>query len=197
MLKRATFLRIDRRPGQSDKGEGGAGTQPGVDYIETEIEIEELIEMMLQDLGLPNLTEKTQQELEILLGFKIKGVARQGPRVLLDRKLTSREAFRRFCAYVEFLKGETGRSEEECANAIYRTQGVLEEALTLLKTVTSPSPKKKEKGCLSSLNRMISASIGSRRRRKPNRTLSFSPCGIFPARWAPRRSISQERSSSG
>ena len=47
---------IGQRPGESDSEQGG--TEPGEELIETEIRLEELIEMMLEDLGLPKLEEK-------------------------------------------------------------------------------------------------------------------------------------------
>ena len=53
----------DGRPGQ-------AGDQPGVDYLETEIDIEELISMMLEDLGLPHLKKKAFTETAIPKGWK-------------------------------------------------------------------------------------------------------------------------------
>ena len=43
-------------PDGSEPGE--AGQEPGEDYIETEIPIEELLELMFEDLGLPKLEEK-------------------------------------------------------------------------------------------------------------------------------------------
>ena len=48
-----------RKPGQ-------AGDQPGIDYLETEIDIDELIEMMMEDLGLPNLQRKEVAQRRIL-----------------------------------------------------------------------------------------------------------------------------------
>src|SRR5512134_3990818 len=37
---------------------GQPGEEPGVDFLETEIQIEELIDIMIRDLGLPNLRKK-------------------------------------------------------------------------------------------------------------------------------------------
>lgn len=48
---------IGKHPGEG-KGEGGAGDQPGVEYYETDLTIEELKEMVFQDLGLPYIEPK-------------------------------------------------------------------------------------------------------------------------------------------
>ena len=60
------------------------------------MEIEELVAMMLEDLGLPNLEKKEARELEVSLGFKINGINRSGPKVLLDARRSSRIPFGRF-----------------------------------------------------------------------------------------------------
>jgi uncharacterized sporulation protein YeaH/YhbH (DUF444 family) len=41
----------------------GAGDEPGIDYYETDISIDELAEMIFEDLGLPNLERKKKPEL--------------------------------------------------------------------------------------------------------------------------------------
>ena len=56
----------DSRPGQvvgktgkdgQGKGDEQAGDRPGVDYYETDVTLEELIEIMFEDLELPNLEQ--------------------------------------------------------------------------------------------------------------------------------------------
>ena len=68
------------------------------------MEIEELVAMMLEDLGLPNLEKKDAAEIEISLGFKIRGIKKSGPRVLMDSRRSSRIPFGRFFVY--FLRRE-------------------------------------------------------------------------------------------
>ena len=67
----------DGRPGQ-------AGDEPGVDFLETEVDIEELIEMMLEDLGLPNLKSKAFAETESPTGWKYESIERTGIIAHLD-----------------------------------------------------------------------------------------------------------------
>ncbi|OGZ57809.1 MAG: hypothetical protein A3F94_01740 [Candidatus Spechtbacteria bacterium RIFCSPLOWO2_12_FULL_38_22] len=125
---------VDRRKAERSSKDGQqAGDEPGEDYIETEIDIEEIIEMMYEDLGLPNLQEKDHAELEVSLGFKIRGTKRSGPQVLLDKNRSSDEAIGRFYAYLEILKAETGRDELTCFSALKETGGDLTAAFELLK----------------------------------------------------------------
>jgi len=123
---------IGRRPGQGNEGGGEPGGDPGEDMIESEIDLEEIIEMMLEDLGLPNLEKKDVAELEVVLGFKIRGIQKSGPKILMDPVRSSKIPFGRFFAFLEILKDETGRDELTCFSALKKADGNLEEALNLL-----------------------------------------------------------------
>lgn len=123
---------IGRNPAPQE-GIGGAGQEPGVDYIETEIEIEEIIEMMLEDLGLPKLEEKNVRQILVELGYKIKGRAKDGPWVLLDKRATAKEGIKRFWIYLRHLQAETGRDEQTCYSALKQSEGNIKDALELLK----------------------------------------------------------------
>src|SRR6266566_4632382 len=58
------------RPGKGKKGD--AGKEVGYDFYEAEITMEELAAMIFEDLGLPNLEQKRQQELQTEdLRFKV------------------------------------------------------------------------------------------------------------------------------
>lgn len=137
---------IGHRPRQGAPGE--PGQEPGEDYIETEVEIEEIIELMLEDLGLPKLEEKEVKELVVELGFKIGGIVRSGSWPMLNRKATSQEGMRRFYSFLEALKAETGLDELICFNALKQANGFLEKAIEILKqnqvtlkeSVISPFP---------------------------------------------------------
>lgn len=124
---------IGKRPGGNGQP-GKPGSEAGVDYIETEIDIEELIEMMFEDLGLPNLEDKEVQELMVVEGFRVEDIGKSGPWALLHRRRTAREGMRRFYHFLGHLQRETGRSELECFDALERTEGLLEDALVLLRS---------------------------------------------------------------
>ncbi|RME60850.1 MAG: sporulation protein YhbH [Candidatus Dadabacteria bacterium] len=82
------------KPGHPDVGQGG-GDQPGVDAIETDVTLEELIEIMFEDLELPELERKALREIISQDKLKRKGRKRVGIRPRLDKKATAKNRVRR------------------------------------------------------------------------------------------------------
>jgi uncharacterized sporulation protein YeaH/YhbH (DUF444 family) len=115
------------RPGQ-------AGDRPGEDFLETEIELEELINMMLEDLGLPNLQQKDVREAEVPKGWKFESIEKSGIRPRLDKKRSIREAIKRTEVLVGRLMEETGRDEADCRQALEEALGMLPLALERLRS---------------------------------------------------------------
>ena len=80
------------QPGQTvGKGKEGAqghqaGDQAGVDYYETEVSLDELVEVMFEDLELPDLDRKNLRQMEVERQFRHKGFRKKGIRVRLDKK---------------------------------------------------------------------------------------------------------------
>ena len=85
----------DPRPGKGKKGD--AGKDPGYDYYEAEITMEELAAMIFEDLGLPNLEQKRQQELQTD-AVRFTDVRKKGPLTNLDKKRTILENMKRNAA---------------------------------------------------------------------------------------------------
>lgn len=90
------------RPGQvvgktQEEGQGvdKAGDQPGVDYYETDVTLDELIEIMFEDLELPDMERKTLREIPAERISKREGYRRVGIRVRLDKKRTVKRKIRR------------------------------------------------------------------------------------------------------
>ena len=83
--------------GQGEKGKqpGQPGDQPGVDYYETDVRLDELIELMFEDLELPDLERKRLRQIEVEKQFRQKGYRRKGVRVRLDKKRTARSRLKR------------------------------------------------------------------------------------------------------
>src|SRR5262244_1203209 len=103
----------DSRPGQvvgktgkegPGKGDDMAGDRPGVDYYETDVTLEELIEIMFEDLELPNLERRALREIQSDYSTKRKGYRHVGIRVRLDKRRTARQRVMRALA--------TGRKED-------------------------------------------------------------------------------------
>lgn len=97
--------------GKSDKqgpgqiGQGG-GNEKGVDAIETEVTLEELIDIMFDDLELPDLYKKNLRTIVSEDNRKRKGLRHKGIRPRLNKKASAKNRIkRRFAA-------KRGRDEE-------------------------------------------------------------------------------------
>src|SRR5207244_9227866 len=87
---------IGRSQGEGrGQGQDKAGDQPGVDYYETDVTLEELIEIMFEDLELPDMERKILREVMSERLSKRKGYRRAGIRIRLDQKRTEVVRMRR------------------------------------------------------------------------------------------------------
>lgn len=99
--------------GKGKPGPGPAGSDPGVDYYETEITLDELVDIMFEDLELPDLERKILKQAMAERIAKRQGFRKAGIRVHLDRRRTIRAKIRRQIASgVPFPSLDSGRSEE-------------------------------------------------------------------------------------
>jgi sporulation protein YhbH len=138
---------LGRRPKPGQGQPGKPGDEPGIDYLETEIELEELIEMMLQDLGLPNLKQKEVRETVIPKGWTFDSIEKHGIRPRLDKKRSIKEAIKRTEVLVAQLMRETEKSEEDCRKALDLSKGDMIRASELLKTPgPMPEPLHEDEG---------------------------------------------------
>ena len=85
--------------GENPTGKGGAGDQPGIDYYETDITLDELIGIMFEDLELPDLERKALREIEATRQSRHKGYRPVGIRIRLDKRRTVKEKIRRRLAH--------------------------------------------------------------------------------------------------
>jgi hypothetical protein len=72
-----------------------AGNQAGADFYETDVTLEELIEIMFEDLELPDLERKALRQIESFRLSKRKGYRPVGIRSRLDKHRTVRERAKR------------------------------------------------------------------------------------------------------
>jgi sporulation protein YhbH len=86
---------VGQREGQGAGGTERAGDRPGVDYYETDVTLEELIDIMFEDLELPDLERKKLREIAAQRLTKRKGYRAVGVRVRLDKRRTVRAKVRR------------------------------------------------------------------------------------------------------
>jgi uncharacterized protein len=71
-----------------------AGDQPGIDFYEAEITIDDLAGMIFEDLELPNLEEKRMREMESET-VRYTDIRKSGPFSNLDKRRTIRENLKR------------------------------------------------------------------------------------------------------
>src|SRR5215472_2569058 len=104
----------DSQPGQvvgksgkdgPGKGEERAGDRPGVDYYETDVTLEELIDIMFEDLELPNLERRALREIQSEYSNKRKGYRKVGIRVRLDKRRTAQQRVMRMLAHDRRVNG--------------------------------------------------------------------------------------------
>ncbi len=89
-------LGVDPAPSQSaGKGKGdGAGDQAGDDVYETEIRLDALEEILFEDLKLPNLARKEQDQI-VITDIRFNDIRKKGMMSNLDKKRTILENLRR------------------------------------------------------------------------------------------------------
>ncbi len=104
---------IGRTGGQKKgpgKGPGPAGEEPGVDYYEAEVSVDEIAALIFEDLGLPNLHEKRLKEIESET-IKFTDIRKKGAMSNLDKRRTLLENVRRNASHGEARVGDF-RSED-------------------------------------------------------------------------------------
>ena len=101
---------IGKTDGES-QGQDKAGDQPGIDYYETDVTLEELVEIMFEDLELPDMERKILREVMSERVSKRKGYRRAGIRIRLDKKRTVKSRIKRRLAAVQ--NGGQGGNEPD------------------------------------------------------------------------------------
>lgn len=72
----------------------GAGNEPGTDYYETEVTVEELAEVMLEEFGLPHL-RRTPKTSTVSGGVRFNDIRKKGIMANLDRRRTIKEVIKK------------------------------------------------------------------------------------------------------
>ncbi len=87
--------RVVGEAGGDGDGPGSPGNRPGIDYYETDITLEELVDIMFEDLELPDMERKKLREVQTDTVRKHKGFRRVGVRAHLDKRRTATSRLRR------------------------------------------------------------------------------------------------------
>jgi len=81
--------------GRAGAGSGKeAGHEPGFDYYEAEITVDDLIELAFEDLELPDLEEKGKEQVKVT-SVRYDTIRKVGPQANLDTRRTLIEAYKR------------------------------------------------------------------------------------------------------
>ena len=121
---------IGRSPKDSDNGK--PGSEDG-EWMETEVDIDYLINVMFEDLGLPWIEEKTKKEFLIPKGWKFDTISKRGILPRLHKRRTMIEAIKRMSSYVFEVVDETGCSEKDANKALMKTNCDIDEAILIIK----------------------------------------------------------------
>jgi len=127
---------IARRPGDDGSQGQQAGNERGDEYMEVEVDIDYLIKIMFEDLGLPYLEEKTKIETLVPAGWKFEGISKIGIQPRLHKKKTVTEALKRTAAYIAEIMEETKCEMIIAEKALVQAAGDLELAIELVKANT-------------------------------------------------------------
>jgi sporulation protein YhbH len=117
-------------PGQ---GDDRAGDRPGVDYYETDVTLEELIEIMFEDLELPNLERRALREIQSDYSSRRKGYRKVGIRIRLDKRRTAKQRVMRMLASdkrhdaIARALGQSKADREDDSDADAGVEGALDE----------------------------------------------------------------------
>ncbi|GEO26109.1 stress response UPF0229 protein YhbH [Alicyclobacillus acidoterrestris] len=83
------------RPDKQQAGKGeGAGEQPGLDYTEANVSLEDIETLLFNELELPDLADKTPDQI-VAESFEFRDVRKKGLSGNIDKKRTLLESIRR------------------------------------------------------------------------------------------------------
>jgi len=124
--------RVGSKPKQKGNQPGEPGNEPGEDYMETEVDIDYLINIMFEQLGLPWIDEKTKIQKLIPKGWKFETIAKKGIVPRLHKKRTMLEAVKRTASFVGEIVNETNCSEDDANCALIQAYGDINEAIEIV-----------------------------------------------------------------
>ena len=104
---------VGQNKGQGQKGaEDKAGDRPGHDFYETDVTLEELIDIMFEDLELPDMERRALRQISAPRLSKRKGYRAKGIRVRLDKRRTVLAKLRRQLAAQRHRPADADEPEE-------------------------------------------------------------------------------------
>jgi uncharacterized protein len=133
---------IGRRPGKGVGGKGGLGH--GED-MEAEVDVDYLLEIMFEDLGLPWLDPKKKNSIEIPKGWKFESISKKGVFSRIHKKRTMKEAIKRNVLFIQEIIKNTSlkdiaeendegfiKAQEDAGKALQQSKGDIDEAIRII-----------------------------------------------------------------
>lgn len=112
---------------------GGAGSGKGIDYLETEVDIDYLLKIMFEDLGLPYLEEKDKASTIVSKGWNVESISKVGPLSRVHKKRTMLEAIKRNAIYTGEIMEQTECNHDDACRALKQAKGDLPKAVDIIK----------------------------------------------------------------
>lgn len=122
----------DPKKGKGEPGEPG-GDDIGDDYMEVEVDIDYLINIMFQDLGLPWIEEKSTAKKLVPKGWKFESISKVGQVSRIHKRRTLKESIQRTVMFIGEIMEETGCDYDLAEKALMQAYGDLEDAIQLVK----------------------------------------------------------------
>lgn len=123
---------IHEEPTDANNGPGGEGHGEGV--IEAEVDLEYLLEVMFEDLGLPWLEEKDKKSIIIPKGWKFETISKKGTYSRIHKKRTLMESIKRSASFEYEIIQQTGCTEDEARKALIQSKGDLLTAIDIIQS---------------------------------------------------------------
>lgn len=120
------------KDGQSP-GSQQAGNEKGEDYLEAEVDIDYILKIVFEDLGLPWIDEKNKQKILVPKGWKFETISKKGILPRLHKNKTMIEAIKRNALFMAEIMEETKCTEEVANSAMLQSYGDIERAIELIK----------------------------------------------------------------
>jgi len=138
---------IGRKPGKGQgQGKGGQGHGGDGSDMEVEINVDDLLDVMFEDLGLPWLDPKKKNSIEIPKGWKFDSISKKGVYSRIHKKRTMKEAIKRNVLFVQEIIRNTAlkdlidtgndddfrKAQEDAGKALQQAKGDIEEAIRII-----------------------------------------------------------------
>ena len=124
---------IDQQDKQPGPGKGKGGQEKGHDYIEAEVDIDYLIQIMFEDLGLPWIDEKTKKQQLVPKGWKFDTITKKGIQPRIHKKRTMMEAVKRQIVYVAEIMKQADCDKITAQRSLRQSRGDIKEAIRIIK----------------------------------------------------------------